>query len=251
MSTDKIKISAVIPAHNEEGNVESMVKMLFVNFGPKLLEVVVVNDCSTDKTGEILNGLRKRYPKIRQVVRKKNGGVGHAIRAGLAMVSKDATHVLMLDCDFTKNADDIRRVVNAGLSSSLDGVLGSRYMEGGKLKNYPPGKKIGNRTFHILCKALLDLEQADVTNNFRFYRREIIEHIKPYLTSSGFSINAEVGLYPIVMGFKIIEVPVSWIQRTKGMGLSDFKVFRVAPGYIKVFLRAIKYKYFGFPVKQV
>lgn len=244
-----MKISVVIPAHNEEGNVEDMANILFKNFGRKILELIVVNDCSTDKTGEILEKLKKRYPKILQVVRKRNGGVGHAIRAGLSVVSKKATHVLMLDCDFTKNLEDIKRVVR--VDDSIDGVLGSRYMKGGKLKNYPPGKKLGNRAFHIFCKFILDLEQVDVTNNFRFYKRQIIEQIRPHLISSGFSINAEVGLYPILLGFKISEVPVSWIQRTGGMGLSDFKVFKVAPGYVKIFLRAIKYKYFGFPTRAV
>lgn len=239
-----MKISAVIPAHNEEGNVENMARLLFKNFSVDLFEVIVVNDCSTDKTGEILKRLKKVYPLLKPITRSGKGGVGYAIRAGLEVISPKATHVLMLDCDFTKNTKDIREVIDA--IQSFDGVLGSRYMKGGKLKNYPPGKKLGNRAFHLLCKVLLGLNHTDVTNNFRFYKKRIIDDIKPLLNSSGFSINSEVGLFPILMGYKIKEVPVSWIQRTIGMGISDFKVFRVAPGYINVFLKAIKYKYFGF-----
>lgn len=240
-----MKISTVIPAHNEEGNVKDMVNMLFSNFNSNLLEVIIVNDCSSDNTGKILDLLKTKYKKLKIVHRKKDGGVGNAIRAGLKVISDNASHVLMLDCDFTKNLNDIKKVIQA--QHSVDGVLGSRYMKGGVLKNYPIGKKIGNRAFHKLCKFFLKLNHIDVTNNFRFYKKQIIDDIKPYLVSSGFSINSEIGLYPIIMGYKIKEVPVSWIERTVGMGISDFKVFKVAPGYIYVFVRSMKYKIFGFP----
>ena len=240
-----MKISAVIPAHNEEGNVEDMTKILFSNLGNQIIEVIIVNDCSNDNTGRILKNLQKKHSRLKVVTRRKDGGVGNAIRAGLGAVSKQATHVLMLDCDFTKNKEDIKTVVAA--HTKADGILGSRYMKGGILKNYPVGKKIGNRAFHLLCQILLGLKQRDVTNNFRFYKKEIIDKILPYLESSGFSINSEIGLFPIIMGYKIKEIPVSWVERSHGMGLSDFKVFRVAPGYVKVFLRALRYKHLGFP----
>lgn len=242
-----MKISVVIPAHNEERNVKAMLSILFKNFNKQLIQVIVVNDCSSDATGIILNQMKKKYPRFKPIHRKGESGVGRAIQAGLKIVSREATHVLMLDCDFTKNLSDIKRVIST--SEGVDGVLGSRYMRGGVLKNYPTGKKIGNRMFHLLCQFFLGLRHKDVTNNFRLYKRTIIDHIKPLLVSNGFSINSEIGLYPILLGYKIKEVPVSWIQRTASMGLSDFKVFRVSPGYIQVFIRALQFKYVGFPVK--
>lgn len=238
-------ISAVIPAHNEEGNVENMTKLLFRNLGADLLQVVVVDDCSTDNTGKILDQLKRKYRKLTVVHRKKNGGVGNAIREGLKAVSKRATHVLLLDCDFTKNTLDIKKLVKA--SSGVDGVVGARFIKGGKLEGYALPKKIANRTFHILAKILLGMRQWDVTNNFKFYKKQVIDDIRPYLTSAGFSINAEIGIYPILLGYNIKEVPVSWIERTKEMGISDFKVLKVGPGYLEVFLRAVKYRFLGFP----
>lgn len=242
-----MKISVVIPAHNEEGNVGQMITMLNKYFGRLLSEIIIVNDCSSDATGKVLAQMKHKYSRLVVVNRKGASGVGRAMRAGLKAVSGQATHVLMLDCDFTKNLDDINRVIKA--SGKVDGVLGSRYMRGGVLKNYPAGKKAGNRMFHFLCQLFLGLKHKDVTNNFRLYKREIIERIRPLLISTGFSINSEIGLYPILLGYKIKEVPVSWIQRTTGMGLSDFKVFKVSPGYIKIFLRVLQFKLFGFPAK--
>lgn len=236
-----MKISVVIPARNEEANVEKMVKLLMDNFKEQLLEIIVVNDCSTDKTGLLLNKLAKKYKKLKPIHRKRNGGVGNAIRKGLSAVSKKADYVLMLDCDFTKNVRDIKKLIKSVKHG--DGVLGSRYMKGGELVGYPLPKKIANRIFHLLAKIFLGLPNADVTNNFRLYKYQIIASIRPFLKSQGFSINAEVGLYPHLLGYKLYETPVTWHGRTQDMGKSAFNVAKAGPGYISVLWDAMKFKH--------
>lgn len=237
-----MKISVVIPARNEEANVEKMVTLLMDNLRKQILEIIVVNDCSTDKTGELLNKLAKKYTKLKPIHRRKNGGVGNAIREGLVSVSDKTEYVLMLDCDFVENVGDVKKLIEA--SGNYDGLLGSRYMEGGGLIDYPTPKKVANRVFHMLARFLLRIKNIDVTNNFRLYKYEIIDHIRPLLKSSGFSVNAETGLYPILLGYKIHEVPVTWHGRTQEMGKSAFNVARAGPGYINVLWNAIKLKYF-------
>lgn len=243
----KMKLTAVIPAHNEEANVENMVRMLLKNLNQKIYEIIVVNDCSTDKTGEILERLAKKYRKLRPVHRRKNRGVGNAIRRGLKAVSSNTDYVLMLDCDFVKNVRDIKKLLKA--ASKGDGVLGSRYMQGGRLVGYPLPKKIANRAFHLLAKLFLGLPNVDVTNNFRLYKYEIIDSIRPFLKSRGFSVNAEVGLYPHLLGYKLYEIPVTWYGRTQDMGKSAFNVAKAGPGYISVFWDAMKFKYSKSAVK--
>lgn len=252
MTTGNMKISTVIPAHNEAGNVENMARLIFANLKSQLLELIVVNDCSTDNTGKILNTLKKKYKKLIVIHRKNNGGVGNAMREGLKNISNKSTHVLLLDCDFTKNTLDIKNLIKAvSDNQNVDGVVGARFIKGGVLEGYALPKKVANRSFHLLAKILFGMSQWDVTNNFKFYKKEVIDRIMPYLESPGFSINAETGIYPILFGYNIKEVPVSWIERTKGMGISDFKVLKVGPGYFKVFLRALMYRVMGFPVKAV
>lgn len=244
----KMKLSVVIPARNEEANVERMIKLLVGNFNRQIFEIIVVNDCSTDKTGEILERLAKKYRKLHPVHRRKNGGVGNAIRRGLKAVSSNTDYVLMLDCDFVKNVSDIKKLLKA--ASKGDGVLGSRYMKGGRLIGYPLPKKIANRAFHLLARLFLGLPNVDVTNNCRLYKHEIVNSIRPFLKSRGFSVNAEVGLYPHLLGYRLYEVPVTWHSRTQDMGKSAFNVAKAGPGYIGVLWDAIKFKYFRHSNKE-
>lgn len=236
-----MRLSVVIPARNEEANVERMVKLLVGNFNRQIFEIIVVNDCSTDKTGELLNKLAKKYAKIKPIHRRKNSGVGNAIRKGLMSVSDKTEYVLMLDCDFVENVGDIKELIKA--SKNHDGVLGSRYMKGGVFIGYPAPKKIANRIFHALARFLLGIKNSDVTNNFRLYKYKVIDHIRPLLKSSSFSVNAEIGLYPILLGYKIHEVPVTWYGRTQEMGKSAFNVVKAGPGYAWVLWAAIKFNY--------
>ena len=102
--------------------------------------------------------------------------------------------------------------------------------------NYPLMKKIMNSSFHFIVRALFHIRQKDLTNNFKLYKVEIIRGL-PW-KSDDFAINAETGIFPIVAGYNIAEVPVSWIQREAGMGKSKFHLFKVGRSYIKVIGRA-------------
>lgn len=237
-----MKISVVIPAHNEESNLDKIANLLLKTFNSLIYEIIIVDDCSTDKTTVLLNQLAKRFRKIKPIYRLGNKGVGSAIREGFNAISDKSDYVLMLDCDFIENIPDIQKMIN--LSRSTDGLLGSRYIKKGQLINYPIIKKIANRAFHILIRLFLGITQSDVTNNFKLYRKEVVERIKPLLTSEGFSVNAETGIYPLLLGYRLREVPVFWIGRTKNMGLSNFNVIKVCPGYIKVLFKTFTFKYF-------
>lgn len=236
-----MKISVVIPAHNEESNLGKISKLLLKNFNSLIYEIIIVDDCSTDQTAVLLNQLAKRFKKIKPIYRQGNKGVGRATREGLNAVSDKSDYVLMLDCDFIQNIPDIHNMIK--LSPLSSGLLGSRYIKKGQLINYPIIKKIANRTFHILIRLLLGITQLDVTNNFKLYRKEVVEKIKPLLKSEGFSINAETGIYPLLLGYQLKEVPVFWIGRTKNMGFSHFNILKACPGYIKVLFQTFKFKY--------
>lgn len=236
-----MKLSVVIPAHNEETNLKNMITILTKNFDHLINEIVVVNDCSTDNTGNILNKLVLENKRIIAIHRKNNPGVGNAIREGLRAISKKSDYVLMLDCDFTQNLENIRNIIKH--ATTADGIIGSRYLKKGSLINYPFLKKIANRSFHILTRLILRIPHADLTNNFKLYKISIIKDILPFLESTGFSINAETGIYPILLGYKLKEIPVTWIGRTPEMGQSSFKVIQAGPGYIKMLMKAILFKY--------
>jgi len=137
-----------------------------------------------------------------------------------------------MDSDFIENIKEVRSLIQAAEEEGCDGAIGSRYMKGGKLVNYPLMKKIMNRSFHFIVRALFRIRQKDLTNNFKLYRAEIIRNL-PW-RSDDFAINAETGILPIIFGHNITEVPVSWIQRDAGMGKSKFRLFKVGWSYVKV-----------------
>ena len=232
-----MKISIVIPAHNEENNLDKIVPALLKELDKYIYEIIVVNDASSDKTKQVGEKLMKKYKKLKLINRVPPCGVGRALRDGYKAVSKKSDWVLSMDCDFLENITEIKRLIKKA-EQGYDGVLGSRYIDQGKLVNYPFIKKVANRSYHALVRGFLGIRQKDLTNNFKLYKREIFETIE--FKSNDFAINAETGILPIVKGYRIAEAPVSWIQRT--FDASDFKVFKLAPSYLRVFFRVFKAK---------
>ncbi|MBS1266149.1 MAG: Glycosyltransferase AglD [Candidatus Woesearchaeota archaeon] len=233
-----MKISFVIPAHNEENNLKKLIPALVKELDKYIFEIIVVNDASKDKTKEVGEKLAKKYKRLKMVNRAPPCGVGRALRDGYKAVSKKSDWVLSMDCDFLENVKEIKRLIKKA-QQGYDGVLGSRYISQGKLVNYPFIKKVANRIYHALVRSVLGIKQKDLTNNFKLYKREIFQSIE--FKSNDFAINAETGILPVLKGYDIAEVPVSWIQRT--FDTSDFKVFKLAPSYLKVAFRAIKLKF--------
>lgn len=235
----KIKLAIVIPAHNEENNIKKLVETFLEIYPKEIYEIIIVDDNSTDRTGKIVDRLTKKNRKVKVVHRIPPNGVGLAIRDGIRKVNSEATHILTMDADFIDNIPDIKLFLEQ--IDNYDGLVGSRYLLPNSLIRYPWAKKIANRAFHFLCKILLGIKQKDLTNNFKFYKKEIFDRIP--LSSWNFSINAETGIYPIIYGYKIGEVPVKWIGRTESMGLSKFKLFSVGPYYLRVLLMSLLIKW--------
>lgn len=236
-----MRVSVIIPCHNEEPNIERMVNGLLDNYDGYINEVIIVDDASDDNTYLVAEGLSRRSSRIKVIRRSPPCGVGRALRDGFKAISPESDYVLTLDADFVHNIYEIKNVIEK-IKEGYDCVYGSRFLKQRNIQGYPFMKLIVNRGFHFLVKILLRIPCADLTNNFKLMKRQIIDQIR--WRSVNFSINAETGLYPILKGYKVVEMPVSWIQRGKGMGLSDFRVLKVAHSYTWVLIKAIALKYF-------
>lgn len=231
-----IKTSVILPARNEEQTIGKMCLSLLALYDKYINEIIVVNDNSTDKTAGVVSRLMKTHPKIKLLNRTPPSGVGLAIRTGLKNVNKKSNYIFTLDADFIRNITDIEEFFNQ--IDSFDGLIGSRYKEKNSLVNYPPLKKFFNRSFHLLVKVLLGIKHTDLTNNFKLYKKDL--YLSLSLTANDYSINAQTGLYPILMGKKIGEIPVVWFARSRNMGYSKFNLIKVAPGYVKVLLEVMR-----------
>jgi dolichol-phosphate mannosyltransferase len=222
----KRAISVVVPCHNEEMNVGPLVTQLVAFYGEYLHEIILVDDNSKDNTKEVIKKLALQYPIINPVFRTPPNGVGRAIMDGY----KHATgrYILSMDCDFQHLLPELRDMFDAAVRGK-DVIVGSRFSRHSVLLNYPIQKIIANRGFHFLARIILRERFRDLTNNLKLIKREVAEKLP--LSQPGFSINAETGLIPLMMGYTIEEVPISWINRTPDMGVSSFKLVKVGGGY--------------------
>jgi dolichol-phosphate mannosyltransferase len=226
-------VSIVIPCHNEEMNIRPLVEGLRVYYNSYIHEIILVDDNSSDKTKQVIESLKEDDSRIKLVYRSGSKGVGHALADGYRTAT--GTYVLSMDCDFQHLLPELRDIFDAA-ADGFDVVVGSRFSRHSVLLNYPVMKIIANRGFHALAQILLLRRFHDLTNNLKLIRREVIE--KLLLTQAGFAVNAETGLQPLLMGYKVKEVPISWINRMPDMGMSSFKLIRVGGGYWQVLLHA-------------
>jgi dolichol-phosphate mannosyltransferase len=229
--------SVVIPCHNEAGTLRGVVNDLLAAYGDYIVEIVVVDDSSTDDTAAIAGELSSQDARVRLVRRTEEPGVGRALRAGYAEAG--GQYVLSLDCDFAQIVPELRDLFDA-VAAGRDGAIGSRFSHESILVNYPLSKIVANRGFHLLLRVLLRRSLRDISNNLRLYRADLVRELD--IREDGFAANAEIGIQPILAGHDIEEVPMSWINRTTDMGTSAFNVARAGPGYARVLGRLARWK---------
>jgi hypothetical protein len=137
----------------------------------------------------------------------------------------------MLDCDFQHILPEITDLFDA-IVDGADVAIGSRFSRNSVLLNYAFTKILANRGFHILANFLFKENFRDISNNLKLMKREVAKRLK--IESNGFSANAETGLLPILQGYNVKEVPISWINRSVNMGFSSFVLIKNGPNYFFV-----------------
>jgi dolichol-phosphate mannosyltransferase len=226
--------SVVIPCHNEAMNIGRLIDALRAYYDPYVHEIIVVDDNSTDATAEAVAAAMRTDPRIRLIRRTPPNGVGRALRDGYAAAT--GRYILTMDCDFALLVPELRDLFDA-VAEGHDGAIGSRFSYESVLINYPFFKIVCNRAFHLLVKATLLPRVRDVSNNLKLYRADILKNLD--IEEPHFAANMETGLKPLLAGHDIVEVPISWINRTVGEGASSFRIVRVAPGYFWALMRTI------------
>lgn len=236
----KGKVSVVVPCRNEEDNIPSLVENLSGCYGDYIHEIILVDDNSRDQTAGIVSRLGEKDSRVRLVRREMPNGVGRALRDGFDAVSGE--YVLMMDCDFQHIMPELTGLFDA-VAKGADVAIGSRFSRDSVLLNYAFTKILANRGFHIIANLLLGKHFRDISNNLKLMKREILDNI--HLESDDFAANAETGLQPILLGYNVKEVPVSWINRSVDMGFSSFNLFKTGPNYLRVLVRLIRRKWQG------
>jgi dolichol-phosphate mannosyltransferase len=209
-----VNLSVVIPAHNEAEVVEPTLRALIEHLGPQGIdyEIVVVDDASSDGTGDVVRAVAEAEPRVRVVRNDGPDGFGFAVRKGLESFRGDAVVIVMAD-----GSDDPRDVVlyYRVLEAGYDCAFGSRFMPGAEVHDYPRLKLLMNRIVNLGIRALFRHGYNDTTNAFKAYRRDVIENLHPLL-SHHFNMTVELPLKAITRGFSYAIVPTSWTNRAAG-----------------------------------
>ncbi len=228
-----MKLSVVIPAHNEEGEIEGTVQNLYIHLKHHRIphEILVVNDNSKDGTENILKSLRRDIPTLRYVNNRPPNGFGLAVRKGLAESRGDAIAVYMADA--SDSPEDLVVFYRVLKRKGVDCVFGTRFSRGSKLVDYPFHKLLLNRGANLLIRLLFAIPYNDTTNAFKLYRRHVIAGVQP-LISHHFNLTVEIPLKAIVRGYRYVVVPNSWTNRKSG--ISKLKIKEMGSRYLFIVL---------------
>jgi dolichol-phosphate mannosyltransferase len=209
-----MRLSVVIPAHNEEGSIVATVQSVTGRLRAEGIEheIVVVDDASTDGTAAMIARLAEEDPNVRYV-RSPYRGFGFAVRAGLDAFTGDAIVIMM--ADLSDDPDDLVAYFRL-LAAGYDCAFGSRFIRGARVVDYPWLKLAINRAVNLGIRLLFGHGYNDTTNAFKAYRREVIDTVQPLL-SHHFNLTVELPLKAVVRGHSYAIIPIRWTNRTTGM----------------------------------
>lgn len=228
-----MKLSVIIPAHNEEDCIEKTVRDLDATLDAERIEheILVVNDNSSDHTETRLLSLQEHILSLRLVNNPAPNGFGAAVRKGLETYTGEAVAVYMADA--SDRPEDLIRFFRVMQERDVECVFGSRFTRGGKTIDYPVFKLVLNRVANTFIRALFGLHYNDITNAFKLYRRDVIDGLRPFL-SQHFNITVELPLKAIVRGYTYAIVPNYWINRKTG--ISKLKIQEMGSRYLFIVL---------------
>jgi dolichol-phosphate mannosyltransferase len=209
-----MKLSVVIPAHNEVASIGQTVETTSAELKSAGIdhEILVIDDASGDGTGAVVEGIAERNPNVKLVRSHLPPGFGHAVRAGLERFTGDVVAIMMADrSDSPRDLVLYFRVLEQG----YDCAFGTRFGSGGRAYGYPRLKLVLNRIVNLGIRVLFQHGYNDTTNAFKAYRREVIEQLQPLL-SNHFNLTVELPLKAVVRGYTYAVVPVTWSNRLHG-----------------------------------
>ena len=218
-------LSIIIPVRNESDSLNAIMDHYSKNLNSLDYEVLIINDFSKDNTLEKARNLFKS--KNFKILDNKKKGLGGAINLGIEEANGSNIAIMMAD-----QSDDINDLIKYNSlinESNYDAILGSRFLKGSKIINYPIQKLILNRIFNYIVGFVFWNSYNDYTNAFKIYKKKALKEIAP-LISESFNIFLEIPLKIISRKYKYKIIPISWTGRTKGV--SKFKIKELGSKYL-------------------
>lgn len=213
----------VLPTYNEAENVEPLVEAARAKLPPSA-QVLIVDDGSPDGTGAIADRLAEEHENVHVLHRPRKEGLGPAYLAGFReALEGGAGLVLEMDVDFSHDPAYLPRLLEA--AERADVVLGSRYVDGGRVSDWGPLRRAVSRGGSAYARAVLGVEVRDLTGGFKCFRREVLEAIDlDAIATHGYAFQVEMTYRAIRRGFKVVEVPIIFRERRVGKSKMDLSI---------------------------
>lgn len=219
----------IIPTYNEKENIQDMITAVMELPGEFFL--MVIDDGSPDGTAEIVQKNQEVYSeRINLLQRPGKLGLGTAYLEGFQWALKnDFDFIFEMDCDFSHNPNDLMRLYEACANREFDMAIGSRYITGVNVVNWPIGRVLMSYFASVYVKFITGLPIKDATAGFKCYHRSVLEGINlKEVKFIGYAFQIEMKFTAWKLGFKLTEVPIIFTDRTKGLSKMSSGIFKEA-----------------------
>ena len=209
-----MKPIAISPTYNEKKNIVELIQRVLASYDN--IEILIVDDNSPDGTADLVKSLMQNNPKIHILERSAKLGLGTAYCAGFKWsLEKGYNRIVQIDADMSHNPDDIATLLAE--SETSDVVIGSRYINGVNVVNWPLRRLILSYGANFYAQIITGLPIKDSTGGFKCFRSRVLESIDlSKITSEGYSFQIEMNFISWAKGFKIKEIPIIFADRTVG-----------------------------------
>ncbi len=235
----------IIPTYNERENIENIIRAVFAL--EKVFHILIIEDGSPDGTASIVKTLQQEFPeRLFMIERKGKLGLGTAYIAGFKWsLEHDYEYIFEMDADFSHNPADLPRLYKACAEEGADVAIGSRYISGVNVVNWPMGRVLMSYFASKYVRLITGIPVQDTTAGFKCYRRRVLETIDlDGICFKGYAFQIEMKFTAYKCGFKIVEVPVIFINRELGTSKMNSSIFGEAVfGVIKLKVHSWFHKY--------
>lgn len=230
--------SVILPTYNEKENLPIIYYLIDKAFNEAKLsfEVVVVDDSSPDNTLAVAEALQRSYGEkyVRIISRKGKLGLGTAYVAGLKVAKGD--RIVLMDADLSHHPKFIKQMVAKMEANKVEIVTGTRYAHGGGVYGWDLRRKLTSKGANFLADFLLNPGVSDLTGSFRLYERKVLEEILPQIQCKGYAFQMEIIVRSKKAGYKVDEVPISFVDRIYGESkLGTKEIIMYLQGLIQLF----------------
>ncbi|MET3500396.1 dolichol-phosphate mannosyltransferase [Mucilaginibacter sp. SG538B] len=234
----------IIPTYNEKENIERMIRKVFSL--PHDFHILIIDDGSPDGTPQIVKSLQAEYDgRLFMEERAGKQGLGTAYIHGFKWcIARHYDYIFEMDADFSHNPDDLLKLRQACIDGA-DAAIGSRYVTGVNVVNWPMSRVLMSYFASVYVRFITGMKVQDATAGFMCYKRRVLETVKlDKIKFVGYAFQIEMKYTTIKHGFKLVEVPIIFTDRTAGTSKMSTRIFREAfLGVIQMKINSIFRKY--------